>query len=101
MRPVKDQPQTPLAPVWLQPEAPEGSAVRHVASLCAGLRGVELIRKSKEFALGKCKGRPVRIRVPSGGEFKLYFEAGRRLEPEQEVQVRQVAQDLGEAWPQE
>ena len=58
-------------------------------------------RVDKEFALGKCKGRPVRIRVPSGGEFKLYFEAGRRLEPEQEVQVRQVAQDLGEAWPQE
>ena len=101
MRSAKNKVVTPLAPVWLQPEAPEGSAVRHVASLCAGVRGVELIKKSKEFSIGECTGRPVRIRIPSGGEFRLYFMAGRRMEPEQEVQVRQVAQELGEPWPQE
>lgn len=101
----------PLSPVWYQPEAVAGSAVRHVAALCSGVRGVELrfVRLNKKaLALGSCEARSAKsaVKVPvleAGGrkvaEFRLYFWPGRMLETEQEVQVRQVAQELGERWP--
>ncbi len=104
----------PLSPVWYQPEAVAGSAVRHVAALCSGVRGVELrcVRlkgfKEKTLALGSCGTRSAKsaVKIPvfeAGGirvaEFRLYFWPGRKLETEQEVQVRRVAQELGERWP--
>ena len=106
----------PLSPVWYHPEAVAGSAVRHVAALCAGVRGVELrlVRlkglKQKTFALGSCEARSAKsaVKVPvleadgrKVAEFRLHFWPGRKLETEQEVQVRRVAQELGERWPHE
>ena len=66
--------------------------------------------KEKTLALGHCERRSAKlaVKVPVlvvGGrkvaEFRLHFWPGRKLETEQEVQVRQVAQELGERWPRE
>lgn len=101
----------PLVSVWFQPEAPAGSAVRHVAALCSGLGGVELrfVRPGKKaLKLGECasaRGARSSVKVPvtapdgrKVGELRLYFWPGRKLETEQEVHVRRVAQELGEQW---
>ena len=97
--------QIPLTPVWYQPEAPQGSAVRYVASLCAEAVGVELCgsgRKGKTqvASIGVCKGTPARvIQVGNRAELRVYLRAGAELDVPTTRRVSKVAEELEELWP--
>ncbi|MGK5082284.1 hypothetical protein WDW37_03185 [Bdellovibrionota bacterium FG-1] len=107
---------TPEMPVWYQPEAPLGAAVRHIAGLSSQFNWVGIyLRKGKVMELGFFMG-PVPEHVSLETQSELVVLIRDRKEkilgqikidgvtpggfrPEEDQAVRQVAQELGELWP--
>lgn len=109
MRVKKKLKLSPQAPVWLQPEAVLGSAVRYIAACSPRLSQVELVpvgRKSGpsigagesqwELEVLSPRGKKLgTLRI--GGDFKDHPSG---LELEVITRVARVAKELGEQWPQ-
>ena len=112
---------SPEWPVWYNPMAPLGSAVRYIASLSPHFNWVGIYHlKKKGLKLGPSIGTETRpeqtpmgsdvrralaipILNPSGkplGEIRIDKDASATLEPKQELSIRQIAERLGELWPE-
>lgn len=85
--------------MWFQPEAPLGSAVRYMASLCAFARGVEFRGGRGKAALGDCRGTPAMVLAAAGGEFRIHLHPDFDLSPGERTGVLRVAGELGGLWP--
>lgn len=98
-------------PVWCQPEAPLGSAVRYVASLSPAINWVGVSRwKGKVLKPGPSIGTRARkskldfpILDPAGKRVgRLEVESGlpEAFGAEQEMMIKKVAAELGAVWPE-
>jgi len=92
---------SPQAPVWLQPEAVLGSAVRYIAAYSPRLSRVECVPVGRKSGPSIGAGE-------SQWEFEVLSPRGKKLgtlrigglELEEITQVARVAKELGEQWPQ-
>ena len=107
----------PAWPVWYDPAAPLGSAVRYIAGLTSQVSWVGVFRrKGKGWVLGPCLGtrldvKPgqavqlvvslsVPIRDQLVGQIRIQSHAPVTLDMQTEKAIRQVAKELGELWPE-
>ena len=98
-------------PAWYQPEAPIGSAVRYVASLCSQAAGVEVVRPGgRAFRLGRCGGARGLARLPGlevslgegaskKGTLRVYLREHCALGESERQRILEVVRELGERWP--
>lgn len=88
-------------PSWYQPEAPLGSAVRHVASLSPKFAGVTAsVRAGSRKGASIGEPGPARsrwkVQIPNVGRFEIHcLEAPSE---EEKTEVAQVAAELGNLW---
>lgn len=107
-------------PVWYQPEAPLGSAVRYVASLSPKFNWVGIyVLKGKFLKLDAYVGTPSeRRKIPGSetrselvvlvrdrkgrvlGQIDIDSHTTNAFGSEEEEVVRKIAAELGELWPE-
>jgi putative methionine-R-sulfoxide reductase with GAF domain len=115
----KSAPISPDWPVWYDPSAPLGSAVRYLAALSPFFHWVGIYEvKGKWLVLGPSLGEAARkARLPAGkgasgrsvpvrsrrgrevARIEIDCEAPDGFGPKEDAAVRKVAQELGELWP--
>jgi hypothetical protein len=83
---------SPEGPVWFDPSAPLGSAVRYVASLSPRIRWVGIAKGPSIGEHGRPRGRVTRI-----GRIQIETEGA--LDAAEQAAVGRVAKELEELWP--
>lgn len=106
MRVKKKNKLTPLAPVWLQPEAVVGSAVRYIAAFSPKFSRVECVpvgaKSGPSIGQGKCLWE-IEVLAPRGKKLGTLRMGGdfQDRPPARELElINRVAKELGEQWPQ-